>query len=103
MDLLVTLLTFAYKNCFSVEAGRFVLPLRAVRVDRKEGRPCAEGGKILSGRWAGPGHHGGEVPAMKPGALAQAVKPRPLRAPLICIFNKCYQQIRNHTSMTLVL
>ena len=86
-----------------VAAGSFVLPLLAVKVHRKEGRPCAEGGQILSGRWAGPGHHGGGLPAMEPGSLAQAVKPRPLRAPLIGIFNKCYQQIRNHTSMTLLL
>ena len=51
-----------------MEAGSFVLPLRAVKVDREEGRPYAEGGQILSGRWAGPGHRGGEVPAMEPGS-----------------------------------
>ena len=73
-----------------MEAGGFVLTLRAVQVDRKEARPSAEGGQILSGRWTGPGHQRGEAPVLEPGALTQALKPRPLRAHPIGLSDKCY-------------
>ena len=72
------------------DGGGFVLPLNTVQVDRKEGRPSAEGGQILSGRWTGPGRQRGEVPTMEPGALTKAFKPRPLRTTLIGLFNRCH-------------